>query len=158
MAPARQGVEMKRTHFKTCPTCGSEFQTTNMRKQYCNVRCTPSYQRAQAFYKDIKVKLPSGTVGTCGELLAAHDLLLRGYFVFRSMTPNSPVDLIILNGKKVYTVEVKSGYMKADGTISSPSAAHTHNCDILAICEQHKRRIFYKGLKGSLPERLQSEK
>jgi len=72
------------------------------------------------------------------------------------MTPNSPVDLIILNDQDSHTVEVKTGYVKADGTIRSP--APSHDCDILAICDQHKRTIHYKGLKRALPKSLEAQK
>jgi hypothetical protein len=147
---------MRQTLIKICPTCGTEFETTNPRKQYCTPLCRPSIQRTNAFYKDIKIALPSGTVGACGELLAAHDLLLRGFFVFRSMTPNSPVDLLILNAQDIYTVEVKTGYKRANGTMTCTS--HPHDCDILAICDQHKRTIHYKGINRALPENLESAK
>lgn len=56
--------------------------------------------------------------GAESELLAASDLLRRGWFVFRSVSHSSPCDLVILKHGGIFRVEVKSGSPVYAGKIS----------------------------------------
>jgi Holliday junction resolvase-like predicted endonuclease len=57
----------------------------------------------------IKMKKPSPiTKGTANELLVTADLMKRGYEVYKAMSLNSSCDLIFLEGRKIYRIEVKT--------------------------------------------------
>lgn len=43
--------------------------------------------------------LMAGAAGAIGELVAATDLMRRGYHVFRAMSPVSPCDLLVYPAK-----------------------------------------------------------
>lgn len=59
--------------------------------------------------------LPSGTKGAMGEYLVCVDLLNKGYEVFRSVSPNTSCDLVILKDGKLRTLEVKVGKQRKTG-------------------------------------------
>jgi hypothetical protein len=56
-----------------------------------------------------------GTTGAVHELMVAVDLVVRGYEVFRAVSPSCSCDLIALKGGKALRVEVKTGYLNAAG-------------------------------------------
>ena len=54
--------------------------------------------------------VPSGTKGAAAELRVAADLMMRGYHVFRALSPACPCDLIAYrDGEPPIRIEVKSG-------------------------------------------------
>jgi Holliday junction resolvase-like predicted endonuclease len=64
------------------------------------------------------VVAPTSTIGAIGELLASAFFLRRGYYVFRSVTPNAPCDLIAVKGDRTLRVEVKTGREHTSGRIN----------------------------------------
>lgn len=95
-----------------------------------------------------KSLIPSGTVGAINELLVCSDLLSKGYHVFRSVSQSCPCDLIILDKGSALRVEVKTGRMNKDGSVSSPNKADKSNYDVLATVVG--ARIFYDPVIGSI--------
>lgn len=65
-----------------------------------------------------KLRIPTASVGTIGELRVACDLLERGFEVFRSVSASASCDLAVLWKGKLLRIEVKtqSLYMRTDGT------------------------------------------
>ena len=59
-----------------------------------------------------------GSVGATAELIAAADLLLKGFSVYRSVSPNAPCDLVIIGAKQTaIRVEVRTvNGVRATGT------------------------------------------
>lgn len=53
--------------------------------------------------------LPTGTVGAISELLAAVDLMKKGWSVFRSLCPSSEYDLIAEKNDEIFLLEVRTG-------------------------------------------------
>lgn len=51
--------------------------------------------------------LSCGGVGAVGELLVAADLMLKGYDVFRNLSPNGLADLVALKNDRVWRIQVK---------------------------------------------------
>lgn len=47
-------------------------------------------------------------IGASSELLVAHDLLMRGFDVFRAINPDAECDLVAVYGQKVYRVQCKT--------------------------------------------------
>jgi hypothetical protein len=54
--------------------------------------------------------LSSGTVGALQELRVSVDLMIRGYEVFRALSPSCSCDLMVLNGNKMLRIEVRTAY------------------------------------------------
>ncbi len=82
----------------------------------------------------VRTDLSSGTKGTVGELLAAADLLHRGYQVFMPITQRTAsVDLITLDrwGTVIERIEVKSG-RRREGRLHYKTPGHDRY-DRLAI-------------------------
>ena len=77
-------------------------------------------------------KITSGSVGSISELIVCADLLKMGYHVFRSVSPNGPVDLMAFKGKSTLKVEVKTSRRNASGKVLQPN--HNHNeHDVMAV-------------------------
>src|SRR6185295_16230218 len=60
------------TQLKMCPHCNKEFQTTRSRARFCSLDCQKLARKAAAPESRYPA-LPSGTVGTIGELIVATD-------------------------------------------------------------------------------------
>lgn len=76
-------------------------------------------------------------MGAAGELLAASELLLNGYSVFRSLSPHCPCDMVCFKDpNKIMTVEVKYRNNSSTGNLSFVP-------DILAQCSENGVE-FYK--------------
>lgn len=65
-------------------------------------RCVP---RSPLRYE---VNISPNNIGAICELQACSDLLMRGFSVFRSVTPNSKCDLVAIHNSKCYRVEVRA--------------------------------------------------
>jgi hypothetical protein len=88
--------------------------------------------------------LPSCFVGRLHEYKVMLDLALKGYDVFPSAFPQSHYDIIIYerSSGEIKKVEVKTGYMRENGKITTPK--HTHSdWDIMAIVLQVQQKIVY---------------
>lgn len=78
-------------------------------------------------------------IGTAGELVAAADLVMRGFQVFRSVSNTNSCDLIAMHGNTLYRVEVKTGKRKkTDGPrginrYSRPKSGNWTHCDFIAV-------------------------
>jgi hypothetical protein len=90
--------------------------------------------------------LASATVGALGELLVAADLLIRGYEVFRAISPSCSCDLAILKDGKLLRVEVRTGYRTTvdPDAIAIGKKQGTHRADILAVVVHSPTRIRYE--------------
>ena len=92
---------IKRGPFqRRCAACSSEFSGT-VNQKYCSSECRPTY-------KKLYPGLAPGTVGAVSELIACADLLVKGYEVFRAVSPSCSCDLIALRGSEVKRVEVRT--------------------------------------------------
>lgn len=121
-----------------CLYCSSQIPQKRVRHHatFCSSDCRK--RRDRDLYKkhnptsgDSKNK---GATGAASELLVAADLLRRGYHVFRSVAPDGACDLLILQGKSVLRIEVKTAYRNRDGTIGWPNVVRQEGRhDILAI-------------------------
>jgi len=119
-----------------CLECGKPLTETKIRRNglYCNRAC--GNQGVKREYKEANpsLGLSTGTVGALAELLVAVDLMRLGFEVFRAMSPACSCDLSILKDKKLWRVEVKTGYRRVnDKLYYQPSKKHPHRAEILAI-------------------------
>ena len=127
-----QNTAMK--HTLSCLRCSATFQSSYTHARYCSRRCRLDHGKSVNGYKSLgkTTGISSGTVGAIGELRVAVDLMIRGYDVFRALSPHTSCDLAFIENGQLLRVEVRSGYRTTTGNIriSNPK----HRADILAIC------------------------
>lgn len=71
-------------------------------------------------------------LGAANELLVAADLTLRGYAVYRAVSPSAPFDLVAVKGEAILRVEVRASRERSDGTLY-PYTKVSDVCDIYAF-------------------------
>ena len=89
--------------------CGKEFIPGPRQKgiKHCSRKCTRAAENLRRHGEGRSNGLFTGTQGAVGELVAASNLLERGFEVYRSMSPFSSCDLIAMKNGKLIRVEVK---------------------------------------------------
>jgi hypothetical protein len=68
----------------------------------------------------IRVPLKSRISGAIAELLAAADLMARGYEVYRPIINTHGFDLIAVKNDTMTSIEVRTAWRKADGKMTLP--------------------------------------
>jgi hypothetical protein len=99
-------VTMKTT--RSCTVCESPFQSSHKYAKFCSNECRRTYRSQDTVRSNYSV--PSGTVGAIGEMRVSTDLLIKGYEVFRALSPCSSCDLAILKDSTIRRVEVRTAY------------------------------------------------
>lgn len=95
---------------KSCAICKKGFSSNQPFAKYCSAKC-----RVVAWQPEkTKWAIPTGSVGTVGELLVSADLLLKGYEVYRALSPSASCDILALQNGNIYKFEVRTGYYKND--------------------------------------------
>ena len=81
-------------------------------------------------------KIPVASIGAISELTVASDLMIKGYSVFRSLSPSAPCDLICFKSdtpSRVLKIEVRSAKLNKSGGLQyGPPSPGRY--DILALC------------------------
>lgn len=121
--------------------------------KYCSETCSnEALKRARRrdYTPSTTTNLLKGHLGAAGEITVCADLLRKGYSVFRSVAFDSPYDLVISSGRKMYRVEVKtSRRRKRSRTIQSGLAGRQKGiADFLAIALEDGEIVY----KPSLPD------
>ncbi len=129
-----------------CPICKTEFHGARERRhaKTCSKMC--SRKRESTMYRDSYqiYGLPTGTVGALNELRVSTDLMLRGWSVFRSLSPSSQCDLVLLKNEKVVRVEVTTGRPSPSGKpMYPPHTEDRYNFDVLAVVLGGNTPILY---------------
>lgn len=118
--------ERQRRHAKTCSReCAVERQYTTGKEL-----CRP-------------YNLSTGKIGAVQELSVAADLLLRGYDVFRAVSPSSSCDIVILHKKKLYRVEVKTGHYGRSGELYYPKGDSSKYDFLAVVITNDNKKIKY---------------
>ena len=124
---------------QVCKWCGNPFKP-RPNKIYCSAACT--YKRYKTQHGK-RYDLPTGTVGTLSELMVSTDLLIKGYEVFRAVSPACSCDLAVLKNHELKTIQVRTGYLDRKGQVkASKKGIH----DVIAIVV-HGDKIYYEGLE-----------
>lgn len=128
--------------IKNCIQCNKKFETTR-KGRFCSNFCSYRFHRKP--FKNSKIS--TGTKGSIAEFLVGVDLLQKGYEVFKSLSTNSSVDLIIKKRQFIYSVEVKS-VKQFKGTVY----LHYNNikAHYLAIYYPIKKTITYFKMKEKM--------
>lgn len=100
VAPARTAV---------CEECDKEFAKAHSRQRFCTPECCNA-NYARKLLGLAGSKLAPATRGAVSEMVAACDLLERGYEVFRALSAACSCDLIALGPDQVpLRIEVRTG-------------------------------------------------
>lgn len=76
-------------------------------------------------------------------MLVCADLLLKGYAVFRAVSPACSCDLIVLKDGKLCRVEVTTGHRRDNGKVNCPLKT-PGAYDVLAIVVDDGKEIVYE--------------
>jgi len=119
----------------TCDNCGDPIPEKRLRKgaRFCKDECRAEFHRNRFGAENPKAKYASPTVGTISELLVAADLLRNGFAVFRAMSPACDCDLIVMRGRKLCRVEVKTAYKALNSEKLYVSIKDRTLFDVLAL-------------------------
>ena len=99
--------------MRKCENCKKNYIgiSENQRQRWCSEKCSKEFK----YGGDVPIKnISSGTIGAVAELIVSLDLMKRGYEVYRALSPASSCDILALKGKKVFTIEVRTGYKSKD--------------------------------------------
>ena len=92
----------------------------------------------------VEYRHSNANIGAASELVAAADLIAKGYEVFRAQTPNASCDLIALKNGICERVEVRTGRMRSDGTVTCGFDGGDHGrSDLLAVVLKAERMVYY---------------
>lgn len=87
-----------------------------------------------------RLRTGAANIGAMGELIVAADLLKLGFEVFRSVSPTTSCDLLVMRENKMYRVEVTVGHRHGDGIRYDPH--DKKNFDIIAVVFQDGDVIY----------------
>ncbi len=96
-----------------CKGCGVLFFKERDRQAFCNKQCGLDYH-ARIYREKRKARKKSqnpicpGTYGAISELSVANHLMMAGWHVYRSLSPNAPADLVAIKDEKIMVIEVKT--------------------------------------------------
>jgi len=129
--------EKQYKYTRICVVCKGEFKTNHKTQLACSNSCR--YKRDDE--REL-LGLDSGRVGSISELAVCIDLLTKGYYVFRSMSPSGPIDLIAMKDGKTLKIEVKTTYRTFSGKIKKPKHSHDQH-DVMAVFIPDEKTIEY---------------
>ncbi len=110
---------------RVCLHCKAVFEPKRPSQLYCTSSCRKSLhkERFQVDSVSRRLNLPTPTVGALSELRAATDLMMRGYHVFRALSPSCPCDLVAMHNGACLMIEVRTAYQREpDGHVFAPRA------------------------------------
>ena len=131
-----------------CKNCGKDFLSNQAKTKYCSVSCRSEAQRKDGWRTNPlrQYGLSCGKMGAYQELRVCMDLMLKGYEVFRAVSPSCSCDLIALKNGKCSRVEVKTGYINKAGELYPKTSME--NCDIFASATPDRIIYLFKGSDG----------
>ena len=73
-----------------CLTCNKKLPENKVRRnaKFCNSLCRGELTKIKYRSMNDRYNLATGTIGTIGELKVSIDLLIKGYEVFRALSPS----------------------------------------------------------------------
>ncbi len=142
---------------KICKICGDLFAINgnSCKRRYCEAcRIKIKTKKSTITEKKYERKLPTGSLGTLSELLVAIDLINRGFYVFRSITPNSPCDLIAEKDGQIVKLEVRTGNRSkmypAKIYYATPIPKYCNRIDSLVTVIPEESLVIYEPELGTI--------
>lgn len=101
---------------KMCAHCKKEFNGSKL-SLYCSSTCKRN-NFGYRFDNPPLGHISRGRVGAISELKVCVDLMIKGYDVFRALSPQSNADLVAIKGDVVLKIEVRTAryYTTAKGS------------------------------------------
>lgn len=90
---------------RVCVQCGGKLPIN--KQKYCSYQCESLYLKRRKI-NTYNVNLSRTTIGVATELKVASELFLKGYSVFRALSPSAPCDLIAIKDKHIFRIEVRT--------------------------------------------------
>lgn len=134
---------------KICKQCRRPFISGGSKPGllYCSSECRHEYERARHYprspYKSAGMN-PS-TTGALSEMRTAVDLMLRGYEVFRPVSPSATCDLIGLRYGILVRFQVRTGWIGAGKLRYAKKDSDEGRQDHFAVCLPHEI-VYIPGL------------
>lgn len=119
--------------IRYCERCSIEFTANSANHIYCN-NCK-SRRNITDMYPVNNV-----TIGAASEIAASYDLMLKGYDVFRALSPSSMCDLVAIKNNKAIKVEVRSGTYLANGDVTY---IKSNRADVVMVVSYPDKQIRY---------------
>ncbi len=156
-----------------CYGCGERLTGySKLSTTFCSDRCMKEYwdkvrssERAKAKRGLRKKPKPipadgiypvsTSTRGAVGELIVANVLLMGGFEVFRSLSPNAKCDLVAIKGTDTLKIEVRSGQVNNDRVTFT--AKRIDNADYYGIYYQREKEIMVE-FRKKLPQVVDGSK
>lgn len=133
---------------RLCARCGVPLPTDrHARSIYCSPRCSREPYLNPSPLRHIN----ASTVGTIQELRVSSDLLLRGYAVFRALSPACTCDLAILAEGKLLRIEVTTGVTNPRTGAFRWSPHDPERYDVLAVVTWEGEITYLPALAEVLP-------
>jgi hypothetical protein len=107
---------MKHTE-RACDGCGKMFAPVSSRHRFHSWQCQRATLRTLP-----GEKRATGETGAISELAASVDLMIRGYEVFRALSPHASCDLIAISPGSLLRIEVRSARIGKHGGLSFPKS------------------------------------
>jgi hypothetical protein len=102
---------------KDCLRCKAPYQPAQKHQRYCSGKCRRENLKKVSRGRYASLGLSSGTVGAISELLVSTDLMLKGYEVFRALSPSSSCDILARKNGQEFPIEVRTGFKNFDGSL-----------------------------------------
>lgn len=119
-----------------CKMCGDAISENRRRRRamFCSKICASGFYKRKWKEKNPRRVYRGRTshTGAAHELLVSADLMLRGYEIFRALSPDCPCDLAMIRDGKMLRVQVTTGYTSLTGKMSWPFKDPKKH-DLLAI-------------------------
>lgn len=112
------------------PTCYKLYKPIAYNQMYCSVECRETVSITPSV---TWTGLSTATLGALSELRVAADLLRRGFYVFRAVSPTGPCDLIFIYDKP-FTVEVRTGRTRPGNAQIDCGRRISEGVDVFAVC------------------------
>lgn len=103
---------MSFSDLKSCVHCKNYFPPGDGKSLFCSKKCRDAFN-GESIKSYPGLKTSKGTIGAISEMRVCVDLLLKGYDVFRAVSPSCSCDLIALKGDRKIRVEVRTGSVSA---------------------------------------------
>ena len=124
--------------IRKCWRCGKVIDSNKQATaKFCSIRCG-SKRHWESIRSDSRAK--GSNLGAESELIVSADLLHRGFEVYRNVSAWGSSDLVVKNGKSLFTVEVRTGYLDKHG---KPQLSKKRiKSDILAIVVNGPKIVY----------------
>ena len=118
-----------------CVQCGAVILQSGRgrKRKYCSERCHLRVVSIRYHEANPKTNLTAPNVGAISEFRVVTELLLKGYDVFRAVSPASPFDLVAFKDGHIYRVEVTTGHYKGTEGRFTYSQHDPNKFDIMAV-------------------------